>query len=254
MRIVFTILLIAAFLQTCENVYSGIAGGREAKPHSRPYMAIVHSGNSFCGGILIKDDWVLTAAHCILTKNETRVTLGAHYRNFTNKEKRQTIKVINYIAHEEFNRKKYRNDIQLLQLEKKATLGKHVNYITLPQTYEDVKKGTVCETAGWGRTENNRLAEKLMEANVTILDRGICSRKWKKKYEITDKMLCTIVGTERTDVCKGDAGGPLICNGVLKGITSFGAFPCGLLRDASVFSRLNEDYLCWIYKVVSTWS
>ncbi|XP_040195340.1 mast cell protease 1A-like isoform X1 [Rana temporaria] len=198
MRTVLSLLLIAAFLQTCLNVCSGIIGGREAKPHSRPYMAIVHSGK-FCGGILIKDDWILTAAHCILTENKTTVTLGAHYGD--QGSHLQIIDVKRSITHEHFNWTNYHNDIQLLQLANKAKLGKYVNYTVLPKTYEDVADGTVCETAGWGKTEHSRPADKLMEVNVTILDRKQCSRKWKK-YQITNEMLCTIVGPERKDVRK----------------------------------------------------
>ena len=55
-----------------------IIGGREASPHSRPFMASVqYGGNHICGGVLIHPQWVLTAAHCLDDRKKLIVRLGA---------------------------------------------------------------------------------------------------------------------------------------------------------------------------------
>ncbi|CAJ0939786.1 unnamed protein product [Ranitomeya imitator] len=53
---------------------------------------------------------------------------------------------------------------------------------------------------------------------------------------------------------KGDSGGPLICNGFFRGVTSFGENVCGRQNDASIFTRLTEEYVSWINSTILKYS
>lgn len=122
-----------------------------------------------------------------------------------------------------------------LQLSKDAELTHAVKALPLPEICDEPVEGTVCEVAGWGLTRNaNKPSDKLMEAN---------------EGKITKNVICT--NQNGTETCKGDSGGPLICNRMLRGVVSFGARVCGITESPTVFTDLNSKIVCWIYKHLS---
>ncbi|CAM4551204.1 unnamed protein product [Lepidochelys kempii] len=167
------ILLPVAFLLPPWAGAGEIIGGWEAQPHSRPYMAYLSiqrgDKNLFCGGFLVSQNFVLTAAHC--KGDKITVILGAH--DITKWEgSRQVIPVRRQYPHKDYNKESYNNDIMLLQLEHKAKLNEQVRLIPLPLAHQGVQPGTVCSVAGWGQTsaQNKELPHKLQEVDLKVLD------------------------------------------------------------------------------------
>ncbi|XP_061037456.1 mast cell protease 3-like [Eubalaena glacialis] len=145
--------LLLALLLSPTGEAGKIIGGHEAKPHSHPYMAFLEyhvSEKSFiCGGLLVREDFVLTAAHC--WGSSINVTLRDH--NIYQQERTQQV-----IPYDPFSCSR--------ELRRKAYLTTAVSPIRLPWRRELVKPGMVCSVAGWGHLGvNNPVAEKLQEAD-----------------------------------------------------------------------------------------
>uniref|UniRef100_A0A7M4FKI1 Granzyme A n=1 Tax=Crocodylus porosus TaxID=8502 RepID=A0A7M4FKI1_CROPO len=211
-------------LDLCMN----IIGGQDVIPHSKPFMALIKDKKHYCGGSLIKKNWVLTAAHCQTIVNKVQYEL------------RQTLVTADSISE---------------SLKTCFKINKAVKTTNLPNTGTDIKPGTRCQVIGWGTTNNqmNDMSDTLKQVNVTVIDRNTCNDKkhYNLQPEITKNMVCAGDVNGGKDSCSGDSGGPLICNGELKGITSFGKDgKCGAVQYPGVYTLLTASYINWIKKTI----
>lgn len=197
-----------------------------------------------CAGTLIKADWVLTAAHCKVNSSTT-IKLGVHSIKADDTYV-QKFKVLRSIRHN-YDENTLDNDIELVQLSRKAKRNKAVKILPLPKKFNDVKDGTLCNTAGWGTTQKNntQLSDKLLEVCLPALSREKCAAMWQP-YQITPNMMCTLDASGKKDACGGDSGGPLICEKMFRGIVSFGPVTCANPERPGVYTFLTKDYIKWI--------
>lgn len=203
-----------------------IVNGRDAKECAFPWQVELHDRyGQFCGGTLIRADWVLTAAHCVNGDSPSNLNVTAGQYNLNRKSgNEQTSPVRRIHAHPKYNRRRKVNDIALLELNRPMKTTKCVGLAQLPS--RDVSPGTTCKITGWGTTRegNDWGADILQEGDVKVISNRDCERTGYEDGKITADMLCA-QGSRNgrvVDACQGDSGGPLTCGSTVYGATSWG--------------------------------
>ncbi|XP_056615622.1 granzyme H-like [Triplophysa dalaica] len=241
---IFTLLLLGALLPHVTftaYVNVGIVNGTEAKPHSRPYMVSVQRNKQhICGGFLVSEQFVMTAAHCFENGQSLTVVVGAQDL----KHSSDHIAVKFYHIHPGYDSENLQNDIMLLQFNRTTKKTNSVKPISLPNKKRDIKAKSKCSVAGWGRqTTNGSLTNRLMEVDVTVIDSKSCQKYWGK----TSRMVCAI---GHGGFCQGDSGGPLVCKDTAVGIVSFNEKNnCNKPTRPNVYTKISK-FLPWIKAIL----
>ncbi|XP_049826370.1 brachyurin [Aethina tumida] len=242
------VLILLSTIGTKANSLK-IVGGDEVEPHSLPFMAVIKTEindiSIVCGGSLVKENVVLTAAKCVDGASEVEITLGAH--NIDEDEDSQVVLTSNdFVIHEEYNATTRHNDIALINLPAGVPLSASIALAPLPTAGDifnsyDEQLGLV---AGWGRDNDTTLVHSpvLRKMEVVIIPLLMCEISYF--FGLSTSQMCTI-GTLGKGICLGDNGGPLMVNGTQVGIASFGNdFACSA-GFPSVYTRLTS-YLLWL--------
>ncbi|XP_068944372.1 kallikrein-14 [Petaurus breviceps papuanus] len=218
-----------------------IIGGQTCIPYSQPWQAALFINQNFhCGGVLLSNRWVLTAAHC--THWNLRVVLGKH--NINRREPyQQTVRVERRVPYPSYNARTTNNDLMLLYLEKPVKLTRQVQPIQLAR--DCVNPGTSCLVSGWGTVSSPfaKYPSALQCLKISIISEEECKKAYRKA--ITAGMVCAGDAEGGKDSCQGDSGGPLVCNGALQGLVSWGMEHCGLPGYPGVYTNLCH-YRSWI--------
>ncbi|XP_051171479.1 chymotrypsin-like elastase family member 2A [Leptopilina boulardi] len=237
-----------------------IFNGKPSKKGSWPWqvsLQLLHPKMGFighwCGGVLIDQMWILTAAHCI--SNELfNLPIGALWTAVVGEWELDgggrgsaRLPIERVILHERFNN--YVHDIALMKLGRPAPLSKVVRTICLPETDVNLS-GVHCVASGWGRYgPSPSLSNALLEATVPLLEPQDCSEAYGQSVLFRDGHLCAGHTDGSSGSCVGDSGGPLQCrrsDGAwqLVGVTSFGS-GCARPGFPDVYTKI-QYYLSWI--------
>uniref|UniRef100_A0A1A9WXH1 Phenoloxidase-activating factor 2 n=1 Tax=Glossina brevipalpis TaxID=37001 RepID=A0A1A9WXH1_9MUSC len=237
-----------------------IVGGSNASPYEFPWIVVLFkSGRQFCGGSLITNDHILTAAHCVARMNSWDVAaLTAHLGDYnirTDFEVQHTTRRIKRVVrHKGFDYNTLHNDIAILTLDKPVRFSHEIQPICLPSSPSQQTRnysGQLGIVAGWGSLrENGPQPAVLQKVKVPIWTNTLCAQKYGRAAPggIINSMICA--GQATKDSCSGDSGGPLIVNEagryVQVGIVSWG-IGCGKGQYPGVYTRVTS-LLSWIYK------
>ncbi|KAK2892482.1 hypothetical protein Q8A67_012470 [Cirrhinus molitorella] len=217
--IVYYFLAFTFFkVSVCSEV--SIIGGKEVKK-LQPWMVSIQKDQSHvCGGILIQDQWVLTAAHCHQNPRSVTVLIGS----LSLSKGTQRVGILSYEYPKTFNVKTKEHDIMLIKLSKKVKAKPK----KIRKKEQNIPPGTKCVVTGWGTTHSKvlKLSDKLQMLEVTVVDRDLCNRYYNSNPVITKDMLCAGSKQEKRGICWGDSGGPLECKKNIVGVVS-GSDECG---------------------------
>ncbi|KAE8289034.1 Trypsin-1 [Larimichthys crocea] len=238
--LVFALLLGAVFATEDDK----IVGGKECTPHSQPHQVSLNSGYHFCGGSLVNENWVVSAAHCYKSKMD--IVLGDHNRWWMDGNE-QTISAVRVIPHPNYESWTISNDIMLIKLSKPATINQYVKPVALPTSCAPA--GTMCTVSGWGVTMSSADSNKLQCVNIPILSEEDCDKAYPGM--ITESMFCAGYLEGGKDSCQGDSGGPVVCNGELQGVVSWG-IGCAERNHPGVYAK-TCIFTEWLQTTMATY-
>ncbi|XP_065087378.1 CLIP domain-containing serine protease HP8-like [Ochlerotatus camptorhynchus] len=252
-------------LDTCgKQSTQRIAHGRKADVFEFPWMALLGdiNGKFQCGGSLIAESFVLTAAHCSRVTEFVRVgetdlsmLIDCNYSQGEEDcaEPYQDIQVARFIKHQHYSPGKKKNDIALVKLARPAQLNDNVRPICLPLPEMIEKIPLKMVVSGWGHTEDrNEISKDLRYAILPVVGPKECQlaiSQLQDAYTLDESQFCAGGTGDRMDNCRGDSGGPLQYFGhkgmVIHGVVSWGLNTCGTDSAPGVYTKVSH-YLGWI--------
>ena len=232
-----------------------IVGGWETSIENNPWqIAMIRAAiaeprrSQFCGGSIISNNWILTAAHCvrnsIVREDPTRVEIIAGSPQWAIGGERLKVAAIH--VHPQYNDSTMDHDFALLRLQSPVTTAQPIR---LAGAQARVETGAKACVSGWGATfEGGPGAIDLLGVEVPVVANEVCNRPESYNGDITAAMMCAGREEGLADSCQGDSGGPFstVIDGqpTLIGVVSWGE-GCARRLKYGVYARVSAA-AAWI--------
>jgi V8-like Glu-specific endopeptidase len=264
LMMITTVLLLSLFNNKLYAQGTTIVGGSAAEIEDYPWqVALVRAGNytaksvQFCGGSIINEEWILTAAHCLddfSNANEISIAYGMG----SLEEDDNTISYVEveaFYLHPNYDDQSQDNDIALIKLASPIPTGATAQIISYAtsNTTDIEADGYSSYVTGWGNMSGedggSDFPDQLMAAEVPVVSNTRANRNNSYGGAITDGMLVAGFMDGGIDACQGDSGGPLAAQDadgkwVQIGVVSWG-YGCARANYPGVYARVSY-YQDWI--------
>ncbi|XP_063702187.1 trypsin-like [Culicoides brevitarsis] len=235
----FKLIVLLGLVSLCIAAPSGrVVNGTDARIEDYPWMASLHiwAGHN-CGGSIISDRWILSAAHC----DASTIEVGTDRWNAGKK-----IAVKRWIKHENYNPSTLENDIAVVELAEPIEFAYNMQPVKLPEPYYEVPGSyeTRAYLTGFGFEQSGgNVQSRLKEAELFVVSNEECSQiHYSTVYQ---SMLCAGIREGGRGQCSGDSGGPLVVNGVQVGVVSWSVKPCAIGPYPGVYTKVSH-FVPWI--------
>ncbi|XP_064071889.1 trypsin, alkaline B-like [Vanessa tameamea] len=227
-------------------IESRIVGGSTVDISRYPFLVgVLYSQDGIifqhiCGGSIINNRSVLTAAHCFIgSPSNFLIRAGSSFGNSGG----TIYNVMDLIKHFNYNTLTSKNDIGVIRIRNEFMFGGNVQVGRIGGYH--IGDDQVVWAAGWGKTSfNGQPSEELRHVQIWTVNHNTCQQNYGNMNLITEYLLCAGPREANNGVCTRDSGGPLVHNNAIVGVVSFGK-DCGLPQFPAVFTRVSK-YTDWI--------